>query len=260
MKLLLEISNLRVNAGNQDIIKSLDLNVKLGEIHVIMGPNGVGKSTLAKVIIGKDGYQILDGEIKYNGKDITNMGVDERGRLGIFMSFQYPIEIPGVDWSSFLQASVNAIRKQKGEKKINSITFLKNLKKQASLLNIDEGFLKRSINHKFSGGEKKKFEILQMLMLKPKLAILDEIDSGLDIDALKVVSGNIRKYHNKNNTIIIITHYQRLLDYLIPDYVHIFHDGQIIKSGDRKLAKQVELEGYEKVRKGSDPERSDHNH
>ena len=245
--MLLEISKLKVNVSNKEIIKSLNLKVKLGEVHAIMGPNGTGKSTLANVITGKSGYQVLDGKVGYNGKNIKNMDIDERARLGIFMSFQYPVEIPGVDWSSFLKASVNAVRKQNNEEEIDTIAFLKDLKEKASFLGIDESFLKRSVNHGFSGGEKKKFEVLQMLMLKPKLVILDEVDSGLDVDVLKIMSKNIRKYHNKNNAIIIITHYQRLLDYITPDYVHIFCDGKIVKSGDKQLAKQVELKGYDKL-------------
>ena len=243
--MLLEISKLKVNVSNKEIIKSLNLKVKLGEVHAIMGPNGTGKSTLANVIAGKSGYQVLDGKVVYNGKNIKNMDIDERARLGIFMSFQYPVEIPGVDWSSFLKVSLNAIRKQNSEEEIDTIAFLKDLKEKASFLGIDESFLKRSVNHGFSGGEKKKFEVLQMLMLKPKLVILDEVDSGLDVDVLRIVSKNIKKYHNKNNAIIIITHYQRLLDYITPDYVHIFCDGKIVKSGDKQLAKQVELEGYD---------------
>ncbi len=243
--MLLEISKLKVNVSNKEIIKSLNLKVKLGEVHAIMGPNGTGKSTLANVIAGKSGYQVLDGKVGYNGKNIKDMDIDERARLGIFMSFQYPVEIPGVDWSSFLKASVNAVRKQNNEEEIDTIAFLKDLKEKASFLGIDESFLKRSVNHGFSGGEKKKFEVLQMLMLKPKLVILDEVDSGLDVDVLKIMSKNIRKYHNKNNAIIIITHYQRLLDYITPDYVHIFYDGKIVKSSDKQIAKQVELEGYD---------------
>lgn len=245
--MLLEISNLKVNAKDKEIIKSLDLKIKYGEIHAIMGPNGAGKSTLANVITGSSGYQILNGEIKYSGHDIRNMSVDERARLGIFMSFQYPVEIPGVDWSSFLKASVNAIRRYNGEEEIDAVTFLKILKAKASLLGIDESLFRRSVNHSFSGGEKKKFEILQMLMLKPKLTILDEVDSGLDVDTLKIMSENIKRYHDKDNAIIIITHYQRLLDCISPNYVHIFHDGKIIKSGNKQLARQVELEGYDKL-------------
>ena len=245
--MLLEISKLKANIDGKEIIKSLDLKIKSGEIHVIMGPNGTGKSTLANVITGKGKYQISDGTIQYKGININDMSIDERARCGIFMSFQHPIEIPGVNSSSFLKAAVNAIRKENNEKEVDALSFLKQLKEKAKLLNMDENFFRRSINEGFSGGEKKKFEILQMLMLKPTLTILDEIDSGLDIDALKIVSENIKKYSNANNAMLIITHYQRLLNYITPDYVHIFYDGRIIKSGDKQLAYQIEQEGYNKL-------------
>jgi Fe-S cluster assembly ATP-binding protein len=245
--MLLELEKLKVNLGEKEIIKSLDLKVNPGEIHVIMGPNGTGKTTLANVITGKGEYQVTDGLIKYQGRDIKDMSIDARARAGIFMSFQHPIEIDGVTFSSFLKAAVNAVRKENGQEEMSAPEFLKELRAKAKLLGIDEIFFRRSVNQGFSGGEKKKFEILQMLMLKPKLIILDEIDSGLDIDALKLVSENINSYRSQDNAILIITHYQRLLDYIVPDYVHIFHDGRIVKSGDKQLSKQIELAGYDKL-------------
>jgi Fe-S cluster assembly ATP-binding protein len=245
--MLLEIKKLKVNIGDKEIIKSLDLKVESGEVHVIMGPNGTGKSTLAKVITGSTGYQVQDGHINYQGQDIKDMSIDERARAGIFMSFQHPIEISGVNCSSFLKAAVNAVRKERGEEEIDALVFLRQLKEKAKLLALDENFFKRSVNEGFSGGEKKKFEILQMLMLQPKLIILDEIDSGLDVDALKIVADNIQNYANKGNAIIIITHYKKLLDYITPDHVHVFHDGRIVKSGDKSLAELVELDGYDKL-------------
>jgi Fe-S cluster assembly ATP-binding protein len=243
--MLLEIKKLKVNLGEKEIIKSLDLKLDLGEVHVIMGPNGTGKSTLANVIAGKPGYEISSGEIIYKGKDIKEVSIDDRARSGIFMSFQHPIEIPGVNWSSFLKAAINAVRKARGEVELDALEFLKSLKENAKLLGIDEKLFKRSVNQGFSGGEKKKFEILQMLMLHPSLVILDEIDSGLDVDALKLVASNINEYRSDDNAIIIITHYQRLLDYITPDHVHIFQDGRIVKSGDQDLAKQIERDGYD---------------
>lgn len=243
--MLLEVSNLSVGANGKKILTNLNLNINKGEVHTIMGPNGTGKSTLANVISGKDGYDITNGSIKLSSKDLSQIPSDERARLGIFMSFQHPIEIPGVSWNSFLKASINAVRKEQGKEDISSVDFMKELKEKAELLDIDFKLLKRDVNHGFSGGEKKKFEILQMLLLKPKLVILDEIDSGLDVDALKVISKNINDFRSKENSIIIITHYNRLLDYVVPDFVHIFSNGTIVKSGDKKLAKEVEDQGYD---------------
>ena len=210
-----------------------------------MGPNGTGKSTLANVITGKDGYDITDGRIILSSKDVSHIPSDERARLGIFMSFQHPIEIPGVSWNSFLKASINSVRKEHGKVDITPTDFMKKLKENAELLEIDYKLLKRDVNHGFSGGEKKKFEILQMLLLEPKLVILDEIDSGLDVDALRIIAKNINNFRSKENSIIIITHYNRLLDYVIPDFVHIFSGGSIVKSGDKNLAKEVEEQGYD---------------
>ena len=242
---MLELSNLTVKAENKEIIKNLNLNIKAGEVHAIMGPNGTGKSTLANVICGKEGYEIKDGSIRFLSQDINNKDSDEISRMGAFMSFQHPIEIPGVSWNSFLKASINSIRKDQGKEDISPIDFMKELKEKAELLEIDYKLLKRDVNHGFSGGEKKKFEILQMLLLKPKFAILDEIDSGLDVDALKIIAKNINAYKNPERSFLIITHYNRILDYIIPDFVHILSKNGIIKSGDKKLAKEVENQGYD---------------
>ncbi len=243
--MLLEVSNLSVSANGKKILANLNLNINKGEIHTIMGPNGTGKSTLANVITGKDGYDITDGRIILSSKDVSHIPSDERARLGIFMSFQHPIEIPGVSWNSFLKASINSVRKEHGKVDITPTDFMKKLKENAELLEIDYKLLKRDVNHGFSGGEKKKFEILQMLLLEPKLVILDEIDSGLDVDALRIIAKNINNFRSKENSIIIITHYNRLLDYVIPDFVHIFSGGSIVKSGDKNLAKEVEEQGYD---------------
>jgi Fe-S cluster assembly ATP-binding protein len=242
---MLELSNLTVKAENKEIIKNLNLNIKAGEVHAIMGPNGTGKSTLANVICGKEGYEIKDGSIRFLSQDINNKDSDEISIMGIFMSFQHPIEIPGVSWNSFLKASINSIRKDQGKEDISPIDFMKELKEKAELLEIDYKLLKRDVNHGFSGGEKKKFEILQMLFLKPKFAILDEIDSGLDVDALRIIAKNINAYKNPESSFLIITHYNRILDYIIPDFVHILSKNGIIKSGDKKLAKEVENQGYD---------------
>jgi Fe-S cluster assembly ATP-binding protein len=243
--MLLEVSNLSVSANGKKILVNLNLNINKGEVHTIMGPNGTGKSTLANVITGKDGYDITDGRIMLSSKDVSHIPSDERARLGIFMSFQHPIEIPGVSWNSFLKASINSVRKEHGKVDITPTDFMKKLKENAELLEIDYKLLKRDVNHGFSGGEKKKFEILQMLLLEPKLVILDEIDSGLDVDALRIIAKNINNFRSKENSIIIITHYNRLLDYVIPDFVHIFSGGTIVKSGDKNLAKEVEEQGYD---------------
>ncbi|MBY0580767.1 MAG: Fe-S cluster assembly ATPase SufC [Rickettsiales bacterium] len=243
--MLLEVSNLSVSANGKKILANLNLNINKGEVHTIMGPNGTGKSTLANVITGKDGYDITDGRIILSSKDVSHIPSDERARLGIFMSFQHPIEIPGVSWNSFLKASINSVRKEHGKVDITPTDFMKKLKENAELLEIDYKLLKRDVNHGFSGGEKKKFEILQMLLLEPKLVILDEIDSGLDVDALRIIAKNINNFRSKENSIIIITHYNRLLDYVIPDFVHIFSGGTIVKSGDKNLAKEVEEQGYD---------------
>ena len=243
--MLLDVSNLSVSANGKKILANLNLNINKGEVHTIMGPNGTGKSTLANVITGKDGYDITDGRIILSSKDVSHIPSDERARLGIFMSFQHPIEIPGVSWNSFLKASINSVRKEHGKVDITPTDFMKKLKENAELLEIDYKLLKRDVNHGFSGGEKKKFEILQMLLLEPKLVILDEIDSGLDVDALRIIAKNINNFRSKENSIIIITHYNRLLDYVIPDFVHIFSGGSIVKSGDKNLAKEVEEQGYD---------------
>ena len=240
---MLKIKNLKVTINEKLILKGLDLDIKPGEVHAIMGPNGSGKSTLANVLSGKNGYEI-EGEISFNGMDLNDLKIEERAQKGIFLAFQYPLEIPGVNTNNFLRTSLNSVRKARGEKELDTLTFLKLIKEKAKELNIDEKFLSRQLNVGFSGGEKKKNEILQMKLLEPKLSILDETDSGLDIDALRIVADGVNSYKNKENTFLIITHYQRLLDYIKPDFIHVLSAGKIIKTGNADLGEQLEKTGY----------------
>ena len=243
---MLEIKNLSVSINQKSILKGLNLSIKSGEVHAIMGPNGSGKSTLANVLSGKNGYEV-SGELNYKGENIKDIPIEERAQKGIFLAFQYPLEIPGVNTNNFLKTSLNSVRKAKGEKEIDTISFLKLVKEKASELGIDEKILSRQLNVGFSGGEKKKNEILQMKILNPYLAILDETDSGLDIDALKTIANGVNSSRHKEKSFLIITHYQRLLDYIKPDHVHVLSDGKIIKSGKHDLAKQLEKTGYKKI-------------
>ena len=240
---MLKIKNLKATINEKLILKGLDLNIKPGEVHAIMGPNGSGKSTLANVLSGKNGYEI-EGEINFEGMNLNDLKIEERAQKGIFLAFQYPLEIPGVNTNNFLKTSLNSVRKARGEKELDTLTFLKLIKEKAKELNIDEKFLSRQLNVGFSGGEKKKNEILQMKLLEPKLSILDETDSGLDIDALRIVADGVNSYKNKENAFLIITHYQRLLDYIKPDYIHVLSSGKIIKTGNADLGEQLEKTGY----------------
>ena len=243
---MLEIKNLKASINNKDILKGLNLKIQSGEVHAIMGPNCSGKSTLANVLSGKNGDEDT-GELNYKGENIKDIPIEERAQKGIFLAFQYPLEIPGVNTNNFLKTSLNSVRKAKGEKEIDTISFLKLVKEKASELGIDEKILSRQLNVGFSGGEKKKNEILQMKILNPYLAILDETDSGLDIDALKTIANGVNSSRDKEKSFLIITHYQRLLDYIKPDHVHVLSDGKIIKSGKHDLAKQLEKTGYKKI-------------
>ena len=242
---MLEIKNLHASVEKTKILKGLNLKVNSGEIHAIMGPNGSGKSTLASVIAGRDDYDVTNGQIKFNGNNLSDLGPDERAREGIFLAFQYPVEIPGVTTTNFMKTAVNQIRHFKGEKTLDAVAFLKLMKEKMKLVNIKQDLLSRSINDGFSGGEKKRNEIFQMAMLNPKLSILDETDSGLDIDALKIVSNGVNTLKSKDNATIIVTHYQRLLEYIVPDFVHVLIDGKIVKSGDKNLAIELEKKGYD---------------
>ena len=243
---MLEIKNLKASINNKDILKGLDITIKPGELHAIMGPNGSGKSTLANVLSGKNGYEI-SGELKYQGKSLKEISIDERAQKGIFLAFQYPIEIPGVNTNNFLKTSLNKVRKARGEKELDTLSFLKLLKEKSSELGIDEKMLSRQLNVGFSGGEKKKNEILQMKVLDPNLVILDETDSGLDIDALKIIADGVNSSRDKKKSFLVITHYQRLLDYINPDFVHVLSNGKIIKSGCMELAEELEKKGYKKI-------------
>ena len=243
---MLEIKNLKAKIDNKEILKGLNLNIKAGEVHAIMGPNGSGKSTLSNVLSGKKGYEI-SGDVSYLNDNLFDLEIEERAHKGIFLAFQYPLEIPGVNTNIFLKTSLNAIKKAKGEKTLDAIEFLKLVKQKALELKFDETILSRQLNVGFSGGEKKKNEILQMSILNPKLSILDETDSGLDIDALKIVSEGVNALRNKDSSFLIITHYQRLLNYIKPDFVHVLINGEIVKSGGSELALELENKGYENL-------------
>lgn len=241
---LLEIKNLYASVDNKEIIKGLNLTINEGEVHAIMGPNGAGKSSLSYVLSGKDGYEVTSGEILFKGKNLLELNTEDRARNGLFLSLQYPTEIPGVTVSNFLKHSLNAIRKYKNEEELDTLQFMKHLKTEAQKLNINQDMLKRFVNVGFSGGEKKRFETLQMALLKPDFSILDEIDSGLDIDALKIVSEGVNSLRTQKNAFLLITHYQRLLSHITPDVIHIFADGHIVKTGDKSLALELEEYGY----------------
>ena len=245
---MLEIKNLHASVEDTKILKGLNLEVKSGEVHAIMGPNGSGKSTLASVIAGREDYDVTDGEINFQGTDLGELGPEERAREGIFLAFQYPVEIPGVSTTNFMKTAVNQIRESKGEKPLDAVAFLKLMKEKMKLVNIRQDLLSRSINDGFSGGEKKRNEIFQMAMLDPRLSILDETDSGLDIDALKIVSNGVNALKSKENSTVVVTHYQRLLDYIVPDFVHVLMDGRIVKSGDKNLALELEEKGYDWIK------------
>ncbi len=242
---MLKIENLHAGINDKEILRGIDLEIKPGEVHAIMGPNGSGKSTLSSVIAGNETYQVLEGDILLNEESILELSPDERAHKGIFISFQYPIEIPGVTTTNFIKTAINANRKANGLEDIPAKEMLKMIREKSELLEMDRKFLSRSLNEGFSGGEKKRNEIFQMAMLEPKLAILDETDSGLDIDALKIVANGVNKLKNKDNAVIIITHYQRLLEYIVPDFVHVLHNGKIVKSGGKELAHELEEKGYD---------------
>ncbi|NVK08138.1 MAG: Fe-S cluster assembly ATPase SufC [Tenacibaculum sp.] len=245
---MLKIENLHAQVEDKDILKGINLEVKAGEVHAIMGPNGAGKSTLSSVIAGNETYEVTSGSIELEGEDISELAPEERAHAGVFLSFQYPVEIPGVTVTNFIKTAINESRKAQGLEEMPAKDMLKKIREKSELLEIDRKFLSRSLNEGFSGGEKKRNEIFQMAMLEPKLAILDETDSGLDIDALRIVANGVNKLKSKDNAVVVITHYQRLLDYIIPDYVHVLYDGKIVKTGDASLALELEEKGYDWIK------------
>ncbi len=250
---MLSIKNLHVTVDGKEIIRGLELEVKAGEVHAIMGPNGSGKSTLAHVLAGREDYEVTDGQVLYEGRDLLQMPVEDRAREGVFLGFQYPVEIPGVNNTYFLKAALNAGRKHRGLSELDAMDFIKLVKEKMEILHMDESLLQRAVNEGFSGGEKKRNEVFQMAVLEPRLAILDETDSGLDIDALKDVADGVNALRSGDRAIVLVTHYQRLLNYIVPDFVHILSDGRIIKSGGRELALEVEEEGYSELRRRAAP-------
>ena len=245
---MLSIKNLHASIGEKEILKGINLEVKAGEIHAIMGPNGAGKSTLSAIIAGNENYEVTEGEIVLDGEDLADLAPEERAHKGVFLSFQYPVEIPGVSVTNFMRTAINETRKAKGQEEMPANEMLKVIREKSELLEIDRKFLSRSLNEGFSGGEKKRNEIFQMAMLEPKLAILDETDSGLDIDALRIVANGVNKLKSDKNAIVVITHYQRLLDYIVPDFVHVLYNGKIVKSGGKELAHELEEKGYDWIK------------
>ncbi|MEM7657325.1 MAG: Fe-S cluster assembly ATPase SufC [Bacteroidota bacterium] len=242
---MLHINNLHASIEEKEILKGLNLDIKPGEVHAIMGPNGSGKSTLASVLAGRDDYEVTDGEIMFDGQDLVDMDPDERAGEGLFLAFQYPVEIPGVSMVNFLRTSVNSVREYRGQDPLSAGEFLKLMREKQKIVELDSNLTKRSVNEGFSGGEKKRNEIFQMAMLEPKLCIMDETDSGLDIDALRIVSQAVNQLKNENNAFLLITHYQRLLDYIVPDFVHVLYQGKIVRSGGKELALELEEKGYD---------------
>lgn len=245
---MLTIKNLHAGIETKQILKGIDLEIKAGEVHAIMGPNGSGKSTLASVLAGRENYEITEGSVTYFGKDLLEMSPEDRAREGLFLAFQYPVEIPGLSTTNFIKTAVNEIRKYRGEEPLDAVGFLRLMKEKMALVNIDQSLLSRPLNEGFSGGEKKRNEIFQMAMLQPKLAIMDETDSGLDIDAIRIVANSVNKLRNKDNAVLLVTHYQRLLDYIIPDFVHVMYNGRIVKSGSKELALELEEKGYDFIK------------
>ncbi|PJJ10250.1 iron-regulated ABC transporter ATPase subunit SufC [Flavobacterium sp. 1] len=245
---MLSIKNLHASIGDKEILKGINLEVKAGEVHAIMGPNGAGKSTLSAVVAGNENYEVTDGQIFLDGEDLADLAPEERAHKGVFLSFQYPVEIPGVSVTNFMRTAINETRKANGQEEMPANEMLKVIREKSELLEIDRKFLSRSLNEGFSGGEKKRNEIFQMAMLEPKLAILDETDSGLDIDALRIVANGVNKLKSDKNAVIVITHYQRLLDYIVPDFVHVLHNGKIVKSGGAELAHELEEKGYDWIK------------
>lgn len=245
---MLTIKNLHASVEDKEILKGLNLEIKAGEVHAIMGPNGAGKSTLASIVAGNETYEVTEGEIILDGEDIAELAPEERAHAGVFLSFQYPVEIPGVSVTNFIKTAINESRKAKGQEEMPANEMLKKIREKSELLEMDKKFLSRSLNEGFSGGEKKRNEIFQMAMLEPKVAILDETDSGLDIDALRIVANGVNKLKSADNAVVVITHYQRLLDYIVPDFVHVLMDGKIVKSGTKELALELEEKGYDWIK------------
>ena len=245
---MLSIKNLHARIEEKEILRGIDLDIKAGEVHAIMGPNGSGKSTLASVLAGRQQYEVTKGSVEFLGKDLLDLSPEERAGEGIFLAFQYPVEIPGLTTTNFVKTAVNEVRKYRGQEPYDAVQFLKLMKEKMALMEISQSLLSRSLNEGFSGGEKKRNEIFQMAMLEPKLAILDETDSGLDIDAIRIVSNGVNKLRNKDNAVLVVTHYQRLLDYIVPDFVHVLYNGRIVKSGTKELALELEERGYDFIK------------
>ncbi|GIV58918.1 Fe-S cluster assembly ATPase SufC [Rhodocaloribacter litoris] len=250
---MLQIKDLRVRVEDKEILKGVNLTIRPGEVHAIMGPNGSGKSTLAAVLAGREDYEVTGGEVRYEGRDLLAMEPDERAREGVFLAFQYPVELPGVSMQNFLRHALNAVREHRGQEPLSAVDFLRLMKEKAALVNLDPSLKQRSVNAGFSGGEKKRNEIFQMAILEPKLAILDETDSGLDIDALRIVADGVNQMRSPERAFLVITHYQRLLNYIIPDVVHVLVDGRIVKTGDKNLALELEEKGYDWIREEAAP-------